>query len=703
MTRVPNRGPFAQAAKKYLEAGWCPLPLPARKKNSPPSNWTGGHEYRLPDVAQLAEWAKEYPGGNIALRLPHDLIGVDVDNYDDKHGAATLANLEAELGKLPPAWKATSRDDNVSGIRLFRVPAGRKWPGKFGPGIDVIQPGHRYIVASPSIHPETGFKYTWTSPAGYTVPFAELEETRSVDLPSSWVGHWDEGERISSGPAPRTSSRAVQRWLKSRPDGDMCEAMRANVDRALRVFGDGESGHDTASGAIWGIVRDAHEGHSGVLLALDAVHAFFVAEVYRRRRPEELESEWQRGVAGAVAKVRRAEGGDSGCLCGPQGDEPWGSLVQVAEDAPDPLEAATAKRKLQLEANRRALQEIAAEGWAPPEDEGTLADQLAEPRPPIEFFVDRLAGVGNILLVSQWKAGKTTLLSNLVKAAVDRVAFLDTYKVALPEGRTVAYSNYEVGRNQMVGWLDDMDIENSELLHVRHLRGVAYPLMSKVVEDECVEYLRSRNVHFWVIDPYGAAIDHEENSNSDTREWTKVIDRIKERAGVDVVGIAVHTGGSEEKAEQARGAARLMDWADFIWTYRHAGKGIEVPPDSRRWLSAFGRDADERDIPLDFDASARWMRTVTDGVSRAEGRLETLAQRAVAIVARAGRPLKAGEVDADMGVDARMSPKARTYAVKRGWLKLSEVGNAKLFDLGEESPDYTRVDKSWGSEIPREG
>jgi hypothetical protein len=65
------------------------------------------------------------------------VIGVDLDLYDDPskdHPAAerqaAWRELVALLGSLPESPRATSRDDDgASGIRLYRVPAGRKGAG----------------------------------------------------------------------------------------------------------------------------------------------------------------------------------------------------------------------------------------------------------------------------------------------------------------------------------------------------------------------------------------------------------------------------------------------------------------------------------------------------------------------------------------------------------------------------------------------
>jgi Bifunctional DNA primase/polymerase, N-terminal len=95
-------------------------------------------------------------------------IGLDVDCYEEKTGAADLARLFGQWGPLPPTWKTTSRDDG-SGILLYRVPSGvdpTNWHTGAGPSIEIIRHAHRYAVVWPSIHPETGQPYRWYRPDG---------------------------------------------------------------------------------------------------------------------------------------------------------------------------------------------------------------------------------------------------------------------------------------------------------------------------------------------------------------------------------------------------------------------------------------------------------------------------------------------------------------------------------------------------------
>lgn len=153
---------YAAAAPLYLAAGWTGvLPLPARSKNPPPGGFTG-LEAPDPDTAQIQSWRTKQANGNVALRLPPDVVSIDIDAHDGKNGAETFAQLVEEHGPLPPTIKSTARDPkHASGQLLFRLPpdlVGVPLRSNYGKHshVDVIWHGYRYIAAWPSINPDSG-------------------------------------------------------------------------------------------------------------------------------------------------------------------------------------------------------------------------------------------------------------------------------------------------------------------------------------------------------------------------------------------------------------------------------------------------------------------------------------------------------------------------------------------------------------------
>ena len=79
----PLARPYGDAAVGYWEADWMGvLPLRAGAKSPPPSGYTG-QDGGWPSRVDVQRWAEERPRANIGLRLPDDVIGLDVDDYDD--------------------------------------------------------------------------------------------------------------------------------------------------------------------------------------------------------------------------------------------------------------------------------------------------------------------------------------------------------------------------------------------------------------------------------------------------------------------------------------------------------------------------------------------------------------------------------------------------------------------------------------------
>lgn len=326
--------PYAVAAMRYRAAGWeGVLPLPAGAKFPPPPGFTGRrHAGMYPSAADIQTWIMhgmngagrlvDVPAGNIALRLPPDVIGLDVDAYDGKPGGETLAKLEAALGALPPTWVSTSRHDGVSGIRLYRLPAGvregdpgRRWLDEAGPGVDIIRHGHRYAVVAPSV--VEGREYRWIAPEGEMPSELESEPPEVSwlgELPPAWLGHVapPAGAHATSGSAAplgagELDETRAREWLGAcrDDDGEPCGVIMAvltEARRALAARGAAGSRHETALGASRAIAAYGGEGHNRAVSALSALGAAFEEST----RGEGRESEWRSMLVGAVALARRA-------------------------------------------------------------------------------------------------------------------------------------------------------------------------------------------------------------------------------------------------------------------------------------------------------------------------------------------------------------------------------------------------------------
>jgi len=339
MTQAEQQGagPYAQAFEAYLAAGWRGvLPLPARRKTPPPDGYTG-RVLTWPSVPDVYTWADGREGhGNIALRLPQHVIGIDVDAYDGKPGAATLAAHLAQHGDLPPTWRSTSRDDGISGISLYRVPEGLHWPGDLGGGIEVIQYRHRYVVAPPSLHPE-GRAYRWITPDGATSATAVPHVDDLPWLPDAWIGGLTNGEAERSIDTVDLGDDDALIWLGGRPAGNPCRA----VDRALAGYleqlrSGQRARHEIALSGTARLAHLAAEGHTGTVQAVATLREAFLAASTApgsgQREHHEAAAEWGRLITGAV-RIAAASPCEDDDPC----DNPFAGLVDLSAPAAAPL------------------------------------------------------------------------------------------------------------------------------------------------------------------------------------------------------------------------------------------------------------------------------------------------------------------------------------------------------------------------------
>lgn len=186
-------GPYARAARLYRASGWLgTLPVTGKGKTPDgrvtiPAGFTGkGGSW--PSSDQVDAWRQARGNDNIAIRLPRNIIGIDVDAYDGRFGLKTLTEYEERLGKLPPTHCMTSRDDG-SGIRLFLVPDNISWVSDLGRGsnVEIIRHDHRYVVAWPSVHPDTQQEYRIIIQAINTNTEIIPRIDQITRLPDAWI------------------------------------------------------------------------------------------------------------------------------------------------------------------------------------------------------------------------------------------------------------------------------------------------------------------------------------------------------------------------------------------------------------------------------------------------------------------------------------------------------------------------------------
>lgn len=281
----------------------------------------------------------------------------------------------------------------------------------------------------------------------------------------------------------------------------------------------------------------------------------------------------------------------------PSGEQPEEDLTELI------IASEVQKLRIRREAERRLNHEEAERQWRIPTWRTNLTDELAIPDEPVTYLVDELHPTGgNILLASQYKTGKTTLMNNYAGALADNTPFLGRYPTHLGDGR-IALWNYEVDDRQYRRWLRESGIRNTDAITVLNLRGYRMPITSPHVEDWVVNWLTQHHITVWIVDPFARAFTGtgaSENDNSEVGVFLDTIDVIKERAGVSELVLPTHTGRQQhdQGQERARGATRLDDWADVRWL-------LTKDDHDTRFFRATGRDVDTDEQALEFDPTTR--------------------------------------------------------------------------------------------------
>jgi hypothetical protein len=620
-----DRGPFGMMAGLYLEKGWSPLPVEPHSKRIAVDGFTG-HDGTYPTRAQVVSWGTDgYAFHNVGLRLPVNVIGIDVDAYGDRDGARTLDMLEHELGELPATYVSTARKDGMSGIRLFRVKAGqRNWRGKAGPGIDVISWHYRYVVCAPSIHPSTASEYKWYQeddesrgliPAVSVPPIKELPYLS--DIWQEFLSSDYEGVK-----SEKLTPEVITDWISVIGRGEQCEVLRATCDAwTERVSSATDDGgiHDEAKDGIHAIIGDAMVGHAGASAALSRLRTVFMQCRKSRHdsRSAEATAEWRRLVYGEVRLRRGTESMcDDPCTDEYASAESLKSIrpVTVSGKSYDKDEAEIRRRVKDMRLSQAARWQLQTEDAAerPAGISGAKFLELDIPAPRV--LIESLLPLdGNALLVAQRKAGKTTLVHNLIKAMCDDADFLGAYPVQLPEGMRFGLFDFEMQQGMLLEWLRATKVSKrgAAALEVFSFRGKAssFNVMSPRSRGVWAEVLQEAKIGYMILDclaPAMAANGLDENDNSAVAAFLNAIDEINQTAGISGM-LAVHHMG--HSGERGRGASRLRDWPETEIHLIVDGQGQDdnghLRPRATRFLAGEGRLGAFDEVGLSFSEEKR--------------------------------------------------------------------------------------------------
>ena len=230
-----------------------------------------------------------------------------------------------------------------------------------------------------------------------------------------------------------------------------------------------------------------------------------------------------------------------------------------------------------------------------------LARTLDDPT----YRVDKLWPTGGrVLLTAQWKAGKTTLTGNLIRALADDTPFLDQFDVR-PAHKIVLIDN-ELDDRTLQRWLTDQGVTNTTAVHLLSLRGrvSTFDVFDTDTRAEWAAELAGADVIVLdclrpILDAFGLDENHEAG------KFLVPFDTLLSDIGQTEAIIVHHMGHGPERS---RGDSRLMDWPDALWKLvrdkDEDDEGMD-DPSGARYFSAFGRDVDHPQAELQYDPETR--------------------------------------------------------------------------------------------------
>lgn len=150
------------AALEYAAAGWEVFPLAGKVPLISRRDGGRGLLDATSDPGVVTRWWTNWRDANIGGRIPEALLMTDTD---PRHGGeVNLQRLATAHGGLAPTLTSASGRGDGGRHRWYLHPGGQVSAARLPAGVD-LKVSTGYAVLPPSVHPDTGLPYRWTSPA----------------------------------------------------------------------------------------------------------------------------------------------------------------------------------------------------------------------------------------------------------------------------------------------------------------------------------------------------------------------------------------------------------------------------------------------------------------------------------------------------------------------------------------------------------
>lgn len=257
------------------------------------------------------------------------------------------------------------------------------------------------------------------------------------------------------------------------------------------------------------------------------------------------------------------------------------------------------------------LQDVAPAPTAP--DQGLhpipLTEFLATPDAEAIYRLDQLwpAG-GRVILSAQYKAGKSTLIANLIRSFADGHPFLGKYTPTRPTG-AITLIDDELDTNMLRRWLREQQIDNTDQANILPLRGriSTFNILDPIIRSTWARRLRDVGTEILIFDCLRPVLDSLGlDENHDVGKFLVPFDELLLESGISE-GLVVHHAGHQ--GERSRGDSRLRDWPDVEWRIVREAEDTDDTTGRRprAYFSALGRDVEEPEGLLSYEPSTRWL------------------------------------------------------------------------------------------------
>ncbi|GGS88340.1 bifunctional DNA primase/polymerase [Nonomuraea spiralis] len=695
------------AALAYARAGWYVLPVNQQTKHAGSVLGKGWPAKSSRDVETIIGW---FAGQSHALALHVGRSGAVC--FDVDRPAELPPLLRAALLTVPGPMQSTREQDPDRGHYLYAVPDGRSLGnsnGQLGKSWGEVRGRNGIIVVSPSEHEKhaDGGRYEWTR----TGPLPQLPQALAEQLP------------YASDASDAATDREVKAFLNAHTASARPELLAGVLTRFTTAVAAGESRHAAALSAAAWAMREAAAGLYPAITAAHALQQAFVAAlaasrdgVERTLPAAQARAEHLGILAWAIAQTAQADTAavrDAVDERAPRDDDFSDLLPPGHPQAPPPfeedksgvaadeqsadgvdLEALAFEREVSHELHRIRVREEAArrarkarQGPIQRPRIVPLDEFLSIPDEPVAYRIDRLwPKGGRVVLSAQYKAGKTTIIGNLMRSLVDSQPFLDTFAVEPFAGKVVLLDD-ELDETMVRRWLRDQGIQHTPAASVVSLRGrlSSFDLLDPETRSEWAADLRQAGATVVVLDCLAPILDSLGLSeDKEAGRFLVAFDEMLKEAGVQEAVLVHHMGHT---GERARGASRLRDWPDVEWRLvREKNDDGESEPNAPRYFSAFGRDVDIAEGLLSFDPPTR--RLTLAGGSRKDAKHRGVSAAIVEFLTLSpgvsGRQIEDAYMAA--GHDQKAGRAALKALVKEGHVKTSRgPGRAVLHWLVSDS------------------